>query len=230
MQLPHVSRGTHPKAADLSVLEHLLGEHSTVTPERGVFLRFTHRLHPEICAFCSRLAYDGRLECLPGCELQRVTLPSPSFAGLEGAGLRYVAVPTEGNVQQSIDEAETIAALITELLRGSYTARDGSTRSLTESDVLVVTPYNMQVRRLRQTRVRRRAGRHRRQVPGPGSAGRLLFDGIVERRRVATRRRISVRSPSTERGRLTRPGACDSRLFAGAARHGVRETRASEVG
>ena len=151
MQLPHVSRGTHPKAADLSVLEHLLGEHSTVTPERGVFLRFTHRLHPEICAFCSRLAYDGRLECLPGCELQRVTLPSPSFAGLEGAGLRYVAVPTEGNVQQSIDEAETIAALITELLRGSYTARDGSTRSLTESDVLVVTPYNMQVRRLRQT-------------------------------------------------------------------------------
>ena len=151
MQLPHVSRGTHPAAADRSVLAHLLGERSTVAPDRGVFLRFTHRLHPEICAFCSRLAYDGRLACLPGCEVQRVTLPSSRFAGLEGAGLRYLAVPAEGNVQQSIDEAEAMAACVAELLRGFYTARDGATRPFTESDVLVVTPYNMQVRRIRQT-------------------------------------------------------------------------------
>jgi len=150
MQLPHVSRGIHPEAADLSVLQHLLGEGSTVKAERGIFLRYTHRLHPDICAFVSRLAYDGRLESLPGCELQRVDLPQ-SLAGLEGAGLRYLAVPAEANVQQSIDEAEAIAAIAADLPRGSYTSRDGSTRPLRESDVLIVTPYNMQVRRLRQT-------------------------------------------------------------------------------
>jgi predicted RecB family nuclease len=152
MQLPHVSRGTHPPESDRSVLAHLLGVRSTVTPDRGIFLRFTHRLHPTICSFCSQLAYDGRLECMPECALQTVTPPAEkSLGGLEGAGLRYVGVPTEGNVQQSVEEAETIAALIAQLLHGSFTSCKGVTRPLRQSDILVVTPYNMQVRRLRQT-------------------------------------------------------------------------------
>jgi len=151
MQLPHVSHGTHPPACDRSVLVHLLDGGETVAPERGVFMRYTYRLHPAICAFCSALAYDGRLECRPGCELQNVTVKAGAFDGLGGAGLRYVAVPTDGNVQQSPEEAETIALLIAELLRGSFTSREGVTAPLREADILVVTPYNMQVRRLRQT-------------------------------------------------------------------------------
>jgi superfamily I DNA and/or RNA helicase len=51
----------------------------------------------------------------------------------------------------SWDEARAVAAAIGQLLGTSYTDEDGVTRPLTERDVLVVTPYNAQVRALRQT-------------------------------------------------------------------------------
>ena len=37
-QLPQVSQGTHPEGPSRSVLQHLLGEHVTVPPDRGLFL------------------------------------------------------------------------------------------------------------------------------------------------------------------------------------------------
>ena len=37
-QLPQVSQGSHPENSGLSVLQHLLGEHVTIPPDRGLFL------------------------------------------------------------------------------------------------------------------------------------------------------------------------------------------------
>jgi uncharacterized protein len=55
------------------------------------------------------------------------------------------------NTQQSPEEAEAIAAEVRMLLSGGkVTDRDGVTRPLTASDILVVAPYNMQVRCLRE--------------------------------------------------------------------------------
>ena len=45
----------------MSVLQHLLGEHETVPPDRGIFLEHTWRLRPEICDFTSDAYYEGRL-------------------------------------------------------------------------------------------------------------------------------------------------------------------------
>jgi superfamily I DNA and/or RNA helicase len=61
VQLAQVSQGSHPLGAGPSMLEHLLGEHHTVPPDRGVFLDISYRMHPEICAFISCTVYDGRL-------------------------------------------------------------------------------------------------------------------------------------------------------------------------
>ena len=58
-QLPQVSQGAQPDEAKVSVLQHLLGEHETVPPERGIFLEHTWRLRPEICAFTSEAYYEG---------------------------------------------------------------------------------------------------------------------------------------------------------------------------
>ena len=60
-QLPQVSQGSHPEGSGRSVLEHLLGDHETVPPDRGLFLAETWRLRPELCAFTSDAYYDGRL-------------------------------------------------------------------------------------------------------------------------------------------------------------------------
>jgi predicted RecB family nuclease len=145
-QLPHVTQGVHPEGSRKSVLEHLLGDRATVAPDRGLFLAHSWRMHPEICRFVSEHSYDGRLDSAAGCERQRIDSP-----GLAGAGLRYMAVEHQGNQQQSREEADVIAAEIRTLLAGgTFTNREGVTRALAPADILVVAPYNMQVRCLRE--------------------------------------------------------------------------------
>ena len=47
-QLPQVSQGAMPDEAKASVLQHLLGDETTVPPDRGIFLERTWRLRPEL--------------------------------------------------------------------------------------------------------------------------------------------------------------------------------------
>jgi predicted RecB family nuclease len=145
-QLPHVTQGIHPEGAGCSVLEHLLLDRATVAPDRGLFLEQSWRMHPDVCGFISELAYDGRLHAAPGCERQKI-----ESAGLSGTGLRFLPVEHSGNVQQSLEEAAAIAVEVRRLLStGTVTDREGQTRPLTASDILVVAPYNMQVRCLEE--------------------------------------------------------------------------------
>ncbi len=48
-QLAQVSQAVHPPGAGVSVLEHLLGEHTTIPSERGLFIDKTRRMHPDVC-------------------------------------------------------------------------------------------------------------------------------------------------------------------------------------
>ena len=124
------------------MLAHLLGEHNTVPPDRGVLLETTWRMHPAVCEFVSRTMYDGRLHPVAGCELQTV-----DSAGLSGVGLRMLEVPHDGNRQSAPEEAERIAAEFDALLAGGrWRDRHGDWRELTLADILVVAPYNAQVR------------------------------------------------------------------------------------
>lgn len=141
-QLPHVSQGTHPDHSGRSVLEHLLAGASTVPADRGLFLAQSWRMHPDVCGFVSELSYDGRLASAPNRERQAIT-----SSGLFGSGLRYLPVPHENNAQQSGEEADTIATQVRLLLKGgTFTDVEGVHRPLTPADILVVSPYNMQVR------------------------------------------------------------------------------------
>jgi uncharacterized protein len=146
-QLPHVTQGIHPEGSGCSVLEHLLDGKATVAENRGLLLARSWRMHPDVCAFISDLAYDGRLVSAEGCGRQLV-----DSGGLNGTGLRHIAVEHQGNAQQSLEEANVIAEEVRALLRdGRFTDSDGAGRDLTPADILVVAPYNMQVRCLRET-------------------------------------------------------------------------------
>ncbi len=146
-QLPQVAQAAHPAGSSLSVLEHLLGDSQTVDERSGVFLEKTWRLHPEVCEFVSELMYDGRLGSAPGRERQRVDAKGE----LTGTGLRFMEVEHEGNSQSSSEEAERIAEAIEPLLDGAtYTDCEGDEHPLGAEDILVVTPYNAQVKCLEQ--------------------------------------------------------------------------------
>lgn len=144
-QLPHVSQGTHPRHTGASVLEHLLGDADTIASDRGVFLSTSWRMHPDVCEFVSQTMYDGRVVPRHGCDGQRVDSP-----GLAGAGLRLIEVDHEDNRGRSEEEADVVAAEVGRLTQGgTYVDRDGRRHDLTLGDILVVTPYNAQVRCLK---------------------------------------------------------------------------------
>jgi len=144
-QLAHVSQGTHPRGSGASVLEHLLGERETVSPAEGVFLERTWRMHPDVCRFVSGAMYDGRLRPVEGGERQAIASP-----GLAGAGVRLLEVQHTENRQCSSEEADRIAEEVGRLLDGGrFTDVRGEERALTLADILVVAPFNAQVRYLR---------------------------------------------------------------------------------
>ena len=145
-QLSHVSQGVHPSGSGVSVLAHLLGTTSTIAPSHGVFLEETWRMHDDVCAFVSRMSYDGRLRSEAGCRRQRI-----DGSGLSGTGLRYIPVEHTGNAQRSDEEARRIAAEVESLLRdGTFTDREGASRRSVPDDILVVAPFNLHVHCLRE--------------------------------------------------------------------------------
>jgi uncharacterized protein len=154
LQLAQVSQGVHPTdgglSAGASVLEHLLGDAKTIPRDRGFFLEKTWRMHPNVSGFISSVVYDGRLESAPGREVQHV-----ESAGLRGSGLRFLPVEHEGNSTSSEEEAETVAREVHLLLQGgSFTNIAGKSDSMTPNDILVVAPYNAQVRCVKDTLTR----------------------------------------------------------------------------
>lgn len=146
LQLAQVSKGSHPDAAGVSVLQHLLGNHATVPRDRGIFLGESWRMHPGVCAFVSDVVYESRLRSADECATQAITI-----GGIRETGLRFIAVEHEGNSQSSDEEAERIAAEIRRLLGGTFTDAKGITVPLAQKHFLVVAAYNAQVRHLTQT-------------------------------------------------------------------------------
>ena len=154
-QLAQVGQAIHPPGAGASVLEHLLGEHTTIPPERGLFIDETRRMHPDVCRFISAAIYEDRLDSFADCANQRIDAPGE----LTGTGIRYVPVVHEGNMRESPEEAQAIAGLVEELLRGRYAKADRGDADgedadgldpLRPEDIMVVAPYNAQVRCLRE--------------------------------------------------------------------------------
>ena len=140
-QLAQPSKGAHPEGSDVSALDHVLAGAATISPEAGLFLDRSHRMHPEICRFVSTLAYGDRLRSAPGCERRRIG-EGPLVGG---AGLRWWPVRHTGRRTRSAEEAEAVARLVAALLGRTVTDEHGCTRVLDAGDILVIAPYNAQV-------------------------------------------------------------------------------------
>ncbi|MYK88809.1 MAG: AAA family ATPase [Acidobacteria bacterium] len=145
-QLDQPLQGTHPPGAERSALAHLLDGEPVMPDHLGLFLDGTWRLHPRICAYTSEVFYSGRLRPHPGRELLAVAGNPP----LDGAGIRFIPVAHDGHSSESPEEAAAIAAAVRQLLAqgAEWTDAQGSSRPLTQDDILIITPYNAQVAEL----------------------------------------------------------------------------------
>jgi uncharacterized protein len=149
MQLSQPVRGSHPGESGHSILEYLLQKHATIPDDFGIFLGETWRMHPEVCRFISGAVYEDRLKPRPITATRTLRYGTAQRRFLQkSAGIIFIPVEHEGNAYESEEEATVIAGVIEELLRQSASNANGPDRPLTEDDVLVVTPYNLQVRKL----------------------------------------------------------------------------------
>jgi uncharacterized protein len=147
MQLGQPMQGVHPGESGTSALEFVLGDLATVPPDRGIFLPVTRRMHPDVCRFISEAVYEGRLDAAH--STQRLVLSTDADAALRPTGISFVPVPHEGCSQKCEPEAARIRDMYQSLLSQNWVDPQGATHRITAADILVVSPYNMQVNLLK---------------------------------------------------------------------------------
>jgi predicted RecB family nuclease len=140
-QLPQVVQGTHPAGADASALGHLLGDADVIPPHLGYFMDQTRRMHPEVCDPVSRLSYAGLLHAHPTAAQRAVEGVTP--------GLYVHKVDHSHNITSSPEEAEAVVAAVRSLVGRMWIDGDHA-EALSDADILVVAPYNLQVRVVRR--------------------------------------------------------------------------------
>lgn len=147
LQLAFPGQGSHPPTVPGSALEHILGDAATMPSDLGLFLDRTRRMHPDITAFTSEIFYEGRLAGIDGLERQTLM----SGGRLSGSGVRICEVHHEGNSNASPEEAIEVAGIIEEFLRARWRDADNVVHPMTADDIMVVTPFNAQIRELHDT-------------------------------------------------------------------------------
>jgi superfamily I DNA and/or RNA helicase len=148
-QLDQPKKGTHPDGVEVSVLEHILHGAKTMPPEQGMFLAETWRFGAPICDYTSEVFYEGKLRPTSQKRLDRQMLTG---GPIEGAGLFVVEVPHDGNRNSSDEEVSAVTRVVTELLAAGsrWIDADDIPHPMTPDDILVVSPYNVQVSRLQE--------------------------------------------------------------------------------
>ena len=146
-QLPQVSQAAHPEPVEVSVLGHILGEHATMPEDLGYFLDETYRMHPKLAEPVSILQYEGKLKSSEVCSHRKLKGVEP--------GLQLINLDHAGNTTSSQEEADFIVEKIKDLLGREWIDAKGTNqlpmRALEQKDILIVTAYNMQVRKIRST-------------------------------------------------------------------------------
>lgn len=166
-QLEMPIKGSHPDALDVSCLSYIVGNRNiTVTPSRGIFLNQSYRMAPRICEFVSEAFYDDALSSAAGCKNNEVHLrggdTSHSPFLTRGSGILFVPCDEETeNKSESTPnaiygkwhrpaEVRLISNLVDELLGLKFTVNSRNDFVQT-SDILVVAPFNAQVRALKSS-------------------------------------------------------------------------------
>jgi len=147
-QLDQPTLGSHPDGTDVSALDHILAGEQTLSPDKGLFLEETWRLHPDICAYTSELFYEGKLSSKDGLEKQVINAAGP----ISGAGLYYLPVEHGGNQNCSPEEAQAVGTLVNGILdsKATWVDREGQEKPVTLGDIVIITPYNAQVFEIQQ--------------------------------------------------------------------------------
>ena len=150
MQLSQPTQGVHPEDSGVSCLDYLLEEFATVPEDKGILLPDTYRLHSDICEFISSRVYEGRLTSIDITNKRMLHLNKDTLLE-KSSGITYVPVDHQGNEQSSPEEVSAIKNLIKDLTSAKKEDEDGVVTKIQPEDILIVSPYNHQIKLLQET-------------------------------------------------------------------------------
>jgi len=142
LQLGQPSRGSHPNDSGKSILDYLLENKDTISEGKGIFLNKTFRLHPNINSFTSSSFYDDRL--FTNIKSENRTIQYPKNFMIKNDGIHFIAMNHIDNSQKSDEELKVIQNLMKKLI-GAKFIDNNKERKLNVEDILIVSPYNVQV-------------------------------------------------------------------------------------
>jgi uncharacterized protein len=149
MQLEQPLQGSHPGESGQSALNYFLNGQATIPPEMGIFLNTSYRMHPSICQFISEVVYEGKLQPSRHTHNHRVQPLAGGQTLSHDHGILFIPVAHEDNSQSSDEEIQVIATLIAEMVGRPYVSHQGQCQGKIQlEDILIVAPYNLQVRKL----------------------------------------------------------------------------------
>lgn len=106
-------------------------------------------LGPDVCRFISEAVYEGRLRPDATNATQKLVLGASADPALRASGISFVPVLHDDCSQKSDEEGLRVRLIYESLLQQHWIDRDGAQRRIGVADILVVSPYNVQVNHLR---------------------------------------------------------------------------------
>jgi uncharacterized protein len=142
-QLPQVSQGAHPEEVDRSALGWLSDGTNVLPQELGYFLAESWRMSPGVCAPISALSYDNKLES--------AAPKDRTLSGLDSGVYASTIEHQQSNSTMSSEEATAVVDAVRRLLseQPRTWVEKGEARLLSQTDIIVVAPYNAQVQLIR---------------------------------------------------------------------------------
>ena len=142
MQLPQPSNSTvdDQEKASLSPIEYIMEEKNTIDDKVGIFLNKSFRMHSKINNFISENFYENRLISDEANDNQNILVGSKKINGIHLIDLNHKDSSVENDT-----ESEYIKIIYNQLLGKSWIDKNNFKKTITEEDILVITPYNAQV-------------------------------------------------------------------------------------
>jgi len=151
-QLEQPLKGSHVGTSGYSSLEYLLNGALTVSDDKGVFLERTYRMHDEVCNPLSQIIYEGRLHADELNSNQFISINKPQKGELNLSGIHAINISHTANTHSSQEEADYISNIINDLINyGNFHDKEGRVKNIELKDILIVSPYNLQVNLLKET-------------------------------------------------------------------------------
>lgn len=147
MQLEQPIQALHPGDSGKSALEYLLEGYKTIPSNYGFFLAETRRMNKELCHVVSKYFYEGKLYSHESANKRRLIISNSNV--YKEKGFQFIDIYHKNNSQYSKEEVKKIKEIVDDLLLEKLEI-DGIEREITLEDIIIVSPYNMQVSKIKK--------------------------------------------------------------------------------